>query len=157
MPHVRGQLATDAVHEKVAVLGARDAPRVACTERLAPRSEAIAMGKYVGVLILPLEAPAPPLRRARSCWTRFRAARSFLPSAEKQGESGKFEGERAILLVETGNLGALIGSQVLRGADSRGIASSFKMAWVCSGKSIDSIGGNREFGRSDWLLGLERR
>ena len=44
-------------------------------------------------------------------------------SAEKQGESGKFEGERAILLVETGNLGALIGSQVLRGAESTGIPS----------------------------------
>ena len=64
MPHVRGKLATDAVHEQVAVLGARDAPRAACAERLAPRSEASAMGKYVSVLILPLEAPVPPLRRA---------------------------------------------------------------------------------------------
>ena len=50
--------------EKVAVLEARDAPRAACTERLAPCGEASAMYRYVSVLILPLEAPTPPPRRA---------------------------------------------------------------------------------------------
>ena len=66
MPHVRGKLETDAVDEQVAVLGARDAPRAACTERLAPCGEASAMDRYVSVLILKLEAPAPPLRRAQT-------------------------------------------------------------------------------------------
>ena len=60
---VRGQLETDEVDEKVAVLESRDAPRAACTERLAPCGEASAMYRYVSVLILPLEAPTPPLRR----------------------------------------------------------------------------------------------
>ena len=41
---VRGQLETDEVNEKVAVLGARDAPRAACTDRLAPCGEAGAAG-----------------------------------------------------------------------------------------------------------------
>ena len=70
MRDVRGQLATDEVDEKVAVLGALDAPRAACTERPTPCGEAIAMYRYVRVLILKLEAPAPPLRRAP---TRARA------------------------------------------------------------------------------------
>ena len=64
MPHVRGQLETDAVDEKVAVLGTRDAPRAACTERLALCGEVSAMFRYVSVLILPMEAHNLPLRRA---------------------------------------------------------------------------------------------
>ena len=40
--------------------------------------------------------------------------------------------ERTILLVETGNLGALIGSQVLRGAESTGIPSGYKSVTSCS-------------------------